>query len=85
MAATAQRKPLLSPLVDGPVLNKLKASTSEFLRLDRDTVSRARIRFQTSLYGKFFGKSPPFEQVKEILSFKRNELGVFQISDLPNG
>lgn len=85
VAAAAQQKPLMSPLVDGPMLNRLKANTSEFLKLDRDTVSRARIRFQTALYGKFFGKSPPFEQVKEILSSKWNELGNFQISDLPNG
>lgn len=42
------------------------------------------MRFHTSLYEKFFGKSPPFKQVKEILSSKWNELGVFQISDLLN-
>lgn len=85
VATAAQRKSISSPLVEGPVLNKLKANTSEFLRLDRDTVSRVSLRFQTLLYGKFFGKSPPFEQVKEILSSKWNEIGIFQISDLPNG
>lgn len=85
VAAAAQRKPSSSPLVEGPVLNKLKANSTEFIRLDRDTVARARLRFQTALYGKFFRKSPPFEQVKEILSAKWNELGVFHISDLPNG
>lgn len=85
VAAAARRKPSTSSLVDGPVLNKLKASTTEFLRLDRDTVSRAKMRFQMLLYRKFFGKSPPFEQVREILSSKWSELGAFQISDLPNG
>lgn len=85
VAAAAQRKPSSSLLVEDPVLNKPKANTFKFVRLDRDTVSTARLHFQTSLYRKFFGKSPPFEQVKEILSSKWNELGSFQISDLPNG
>lgn len=85
VAAAAQRKPPSSLLVDGPMLNKLKANMSEFLQLDCDTISRARQCFQSSLYGKFYGKSPPFEQVKEILSSKWNDLGSYQISDLPNG
>lgn len=85
VAAGAQRKPVASPLVDGPVLSKLKANTTEFLRMDHDTVSRAHQRFQTSLYGMFFGKSPPFEQVKQILSAKWDDIGAFQLSDLPNG
>lgn len=85
IAATALKRSASSPLVEGPVLNKLKASTSEFIRMDRDTMSRASLRFQNSLYGKFFGKAPPFEQVKEILSSKWKDLGAVQISDLPNG
>ncbi|XP_039146757.1 uncharacterized protein LOC120283996 [Dioscorea cayenensis subsp. rotundata] len=83
VAAAAQRKPS-SPLVEDPVLSKLKANTTEFIRVDHDTLSRARMRFQTALYGKFFGKSPPFEQVKEILSEKWAKIGTFHISDLPN-
>lgn len=85
VAAPSQGKANVSPLADGPVLNKLKANTSDFVRLDQDTISRARMRFQIALYGKFFGKPPPFEQVKEILSAKWNNLGLFQISNLPNG
>ncbi|XP_039113739.1 uncharacterized protein LOC120249304 [Dioscorea cayenensis subsp. rotundata] len=85
VAATAQKGSAMSPLVDGPVRSKLKAGTSEFIRLDRDAVSRASLRFQTSLYGKFFGKAPPFDQIKEILSSKWSDLGAVQISDLPNG
>lgn len=43
------------------------------------------MRFQTSLYGKFFGKSPSFEQIKEILSSKWEGLSHFEISNLLNG
>ncbi|XP_039136996.1 uncharacterized protein LOC120274516 [Dioscorea cayenensis subsp. rotundata] len=74
-----------SPLVEGPVLRKLKASTSEFIRLDGDAMARARLRIQHSLLGKFFGKPPPFDQVKSILQSKWNDIGEISISDLPNG
>lgn len=74
-----------SPLVDGPVLRKLKASTTEFIRLDGDAMARACLRFQHALLGKFFGKPPPFDQVKSILQSKWNEIGEIAISDLPNG
>lgn len=84
VAAAAQRKPS-SPLVEGPVLRKLKSNTSKFIRVDHDTLSRVRMRFQMALYGKFFGKSPSFEQVKVILSEKWADIGIFHISDLPNG
>lgn len=53
--------------------------------MDNEALYRARLHFQTSLYGKFFGKPPPFDQVKEILQSKWSDLGVFHISDLPNG
>lgn len=74
-----------SPLHNPKVLNKLKESTSEFVKIDHDTLSRARLRFQHSLFGKFFGKPPPFEQVKDILLKKWENLGEILISDLPNG
>lgn len=70
VAASSQRKATVSPLADGPVLNKLKANSADFIRLDQETISRAHSRFQTTLYGKFFGKPPLFDQVKEILSAK---------------
>lgn len=43
------------------------------------------MRFQHSLYGKFFGKPPPFEQVKLSLLAKWADIGEVSISDLPNG
>ncbi|XP_039123512.1 uncharacterized protein LOC120260138 [Dioscorea cayenensis subsp. rotundata] len=75
----------LSPLHNPSVLNKLKETTSDFIKLDADTLSRARLRFQHSLFGKFFGKPPSFEQVKLFLLKKWENFGEFLISDLPNG
>lgn len=74
-----------SPLHNPAVLQKLKESTSDFIKLDNDTLSRARLRFQHSLFGKFFGKPPLFEQVKNILLKKWEHIGEIHISDLPNG
>ncbi|XP_039133799.1 uncharacterized protein LOC120270802 [Dioscorea cayenensis subsp. rotundata] len=37
------------------------------------------------MYGKLFGKSPPFEQIKMSLLAKWNSIGEIYISDLPNG
>lgn len=53
--------------------------------MDDEALSRARMRFQNSLYGKIFGKSPPFNQLKRVLQAKRSEVGNFHISDFPNG
>ncbi|XP_039123445.1 uncharacterized protein LOC120260068 [Dioscorea cayenensis subsp. rotundata] len=66
-------------------LNKLKENTSDFVKLDSDALDRARLRFQYSLFGKFFGKPPAFEQVKNILLKKWENIGEILISDLPNG
>ncbi|XP_039118901.1 uncharacterized protein LOC120255061 [Dioscorea cayenensis subsp. rotundata] len=74
-----------SPLYNPAILNKLKESTSEFIKLDNDTLNRARLRFQHSLFGKFFGKPPLFEQVKIFLLKKWENIGEVLISDLPNG
>lgn len=74
-----------SPLHNEHLLNKLKASTSNFVRLDKDAINRGRMKFQYALYGKLFGKSPPFEQVKKTLLDKWNSFGEILISDLPNG
>lgn len=43
------------------------------------------MKFQTALYGKLFGKSPSFEQVKSSLIDKWAGIGETFISDLPNG
>lgn len=40
-----------SALVDGPVLRRIKASTSDFIRFDGDAVARAHLRFQHLLIG----------------------------------
>lgn len=74
-----------SPLHNATILNKLKESTTDFIRLDRDLLNRAHLKFQHALYGKLFGKSPPFEQVKADLLAKWSMFGEILISDLPNG
>ncbi|XP_039140407.1 uncharacterized protein LOC120277614 [Dioscorea cayenensis subsp. rotundata] len=74
-----------SPLHNPAILNKLKETTSDFIKLDNDTLNRARLRFQHFLFGKFFGKPPLFEQVKTILLKKWEKIGEILISDLPNG
>lgn len=74
-----------SPLHNPQILSKIKESSTEFVRIDGDTISRARHRFQHSLYGKFFGKPPPFDQVKISLMAKWAKIGEIFISDLPNG
>ncbi|XP_039136678.1 uncharacterized protein LOC120273995 [Dioscorea cayenensis subsp. rotundata] len=84
-AAIKNRPSNPSPLVEGPVLRKLKASTSEFIHFDSDSVARAHLRFQHSLIGKFFGKPPIFEQIKTVLLTRWQEFGEISISDLPNG
>ncbi|KAJ0982024.1 hypothetical protein J5N97_010279 [Dioscorea zingiberensis] len=43
------------------------------------------MRFQNALYGKLFGKSPPFEIVKASLLGLWSTIGTIYISDMPNG
>ncbi|XP_039141982.1 uncharacterized protein LOC120279183 [Dioscorea cayenensis subsp. rotundata] len=74
-----------SPLQNPLLLAKLKSSTSQFVRIDGDALARAHLKFQNSLFGKFFGKPPPFDQVKAFLSAKWSQFGEVLISDLPNG
>lgn len=74
-----------SPLHNPLLLQKLKENTSTFVKLDSDALTKAHRRFQFALYGKLFGKSPPFDQVKDILTAKWANLGEVSISDLPNG
>lgn len=52
-----------SPLVDCPVLARLKETTLDFVFMDPNAKSHAKMRFQYSLCGKFFGKSPPLELI----------------------
>lgn len=75
IAAAVKNRLNPSPLIEGPMLRKLIASTTEFIRFDRDAIARARFRFQHSLIGKFFGKPPPFDQIKSILQSKWNDFG----------
>lgn len=74
-----------SPLHNEQLLNKLKASTTSFIKLDVEAIGRGRRKFQHALYGKLFGKPPPFDQVKYTLLSKWAEFGEIFISDLPNG
>lgn len=74
-----------SPLHYPFLLQKLKESTSNFVKLDNDALSRARRRFQFALYGKLFGKLPSFNQVKDTLLAKWANVGEVFISNLPNG
>lgn len=43
------------------------------------------MRFQNALYGKFFGKPPPFQQVKMFLTAKWPKIGEVLIFNLSNG
>lgn len=58
---------------------------TSFVHLDEDSINRGGMKFQFALYGKFFGKSPPFEKVKSLLLTKWSEFGETFISDVPNG
>lgn len=84
-AAVKNRPPNSPPLIDGSILRRLKASTSDFILFDRDAMAKAYLQFQHSLIGKFFGKPPSFDQIKPLLQSRYNELGEISISDLPNG
>lgn len=84
-AAAKNRPPNPSPLVDGPVLRKLKASTSEFIQFNGDAMARARLRFQHSLIRKFFRKPPPYDKIETILLSRWSDLGKIIILDLTNG
>ncbi|XP_039119157.1 uncharacterized protein LOC120255388 [Dioscorea cayenensis subsp. rotundata] len=74
-----------SPLHNLEILGRIKASSSQFVRVDDEALGRARMKFQNSLYGKFFGKPPSFDEVKLILMAKWVDIGEVCISDLPNG
>lgn len=74
-----------SPLHNPHILSKLKENTSAFIKLDGDSLNRACLKFQHALYGKLFGKSPPFAEVKADLLAKWSSFGEISISDLPNG
>lgn len=52
--------------------------------MDFEAKSRARMRFQHSLYGKFVGKAPRFDQVKMSLQAKWSDVEIIHIFDLSN-
>lgn len=41
-----------SPLHNPQIRAKLKETSSDFVKIDGDSIARARLRFQNSLYGK---------------------------------
>lgn len=67
------------------LLLKIKENTIDFVLMDFDVTSRAKMHFQNSLYHNFFWKPPPFDQVKIIVQAKWSDLGAVHISNLPNG
>lgn len=85
MASTTTPHLNNSPLHNSLLLHKLKESTSNFVKLDSDILSKARRHFQFALYGKLFEKLPLFDQVKDTLLAKWANLGEVFISNLPNG
>ncbi|KAJ0987953.1 hypothetical protein J5N97_006309 [Dioscorea zingiberensis] len=75
-----------SPLpIDKEVLEKLKRVVIDTVHVDEESKQRARSRFQNALYGKLFGKAPPFGIVRTTLLGMWRELGTVHISDMPNG
>lgn len=86
IAAVGRNKMEPSPLVAGPMLTKLKETTTDFVFMNHEAKNRAKRRFQHSLYGKFFfGKSSLFDIVKSNLQSRWEEFGEVFASDLPNG
>lgn len=74
-----------SPLHNEQLLNKLKAFTTSFIKLDAEALGRGWRNFQFALYGKLFEKPPPFDQAKSTLLTKWSKWGDILISYLPNG
>ncbi|XP_039145598.1 uncharacterized protein LOC120282820 [Dioscorea cayenensis subsp. rotundata] len=85
VASSGNRSYESSPLHNPQLLDKLKNSSTSFVKLDADSLSRAHQKFQHALYGKFFGKPSPFDQVRKYLMAKWAMVRDLQISDLPNG
>lgn len=70
IASVAARNTDNSPLHNSQALAKLKDTTSEFVRMNCEAITCARMRFRNFLYGKFFGKPPLYDQVKMSLMAK---------------
>ncbi|XP_039129164.1 uncharacterized protein LOC120265358 [Dioscorea cayenensis subsp. rotundata] len=62
IASSSLRAYVPSPLHNPQLLEKLKNSSSSFVKLDGVSLSRAHEKFQNALFGKLFGKSPPFDR-----------------------
>lgn len=67
IASVVRHCPGLSSLIDGATLARLKDSVSNIVRIDANTSMRSQMHFQFTMYGKLFGKSLPFEVIKNIL------------------
>ena len=64
---------------------KLKASVTNFYKIDDETKSMAESWFSNALYGKFLGRAPPLDTVKNSLLERWSVWGETSIADLPNG
>lgn len=76
---------LIIPLFFRAALGKLKSSVSNFVRIDKETCSRAQDCFANALYGKFLGRPPPLEIVNNVWVTRCREWGEVTVADLPNG
>lgn len=66
-------------------MEKLKRVIQEVVRIDDNSYIRIQGCMQLVLYGKFLGKTIPFDQVREALLRLRGPLGSIAIVDLLNG
>lgn len=85
IASAVHKRPVFSALLEDSTLARLKASVLDSVRVDAETKQKAQRRFSLGLYGKLFGKSPPFETVKATLLGLWKPYGVVHIADMPNG
>ncbi|XP_039119690.1 uncharacterized protein LOC120255988 [Dioscorea cayenensis subsp. rotundata] len=85
IAGAVHKRPFGSAPLDDDTLARLKATVTDSFRVDDDAKQKAHRRFSQALYGKLFGKSPPFETVKAALLGLWKPYGVIHIADMPNG
>lgn len=67
IASAVHKSLATSASLNEATLARLKVSVSDTVRVDAEMKQREYRRFQLALYGKLFGKSPPFEMVKTTL------------------
>ena len=56
-----------APIVQGVALEKLKTIIIDFVRIDQEAQFRAKSHFTNTLYGKFLGRAPLLDVVRNVL------------------